>query len=455
MTTEAGLDGQVTGDVVARTYLALHCHGDRLALVLFRNEEILQRSIYPLEGDESTAGSLKDCLSAVIDSDGFAVAYSMDKHLDAWIKAHFTDEECDLWGQVRKCRLGLWEIGALIDEECYVTWSLPELHEEIYKGEDDRRALATDDCEVAAVLAGEVFRWLASKFEEKLLTYCLNPTGVTRRNMALAQKVRLSFSGAYKPRVSSWNKIGEESSRGDPSDIKYVSFDVETHDWVDGAQVCRHNAIGRVVEIAWAAFDGEGVKVEEKLYLLRPHGYESIARKAQRFHRITTRCARERGSDAGDVFAEFSAVLGKISPDGFVIAHNMQHDDAIMYTNFPKHEQKELWNSIPKCCTMKKDLLWFLPKDPTIPLHEWQQKRYGVGLTTLHKKIAPENARLEAQHHGALADALMAWDIFHFYLKRAVERNAREILEWKLPSVSGVKRKFASSVFFNMKKHHL
>lgn len=82
--------------------------------------------------------------------------------------------------------------------------------------------------------------------------------------------------------------------------------------------------------MAWAAYDAKGDEAERNNYLLRPHSYEKISdNKARNFHGITTNCGREKGSDARHVFPHFvQAPLRRIPPDGFVVAHNMNHEDA-------------------------------------------------------------------------------------------------------------------------------
>ena len=95
-----------------------------------------------------------------------------------------------------------------------------------------------------------------------------------------------------------------------PANIQYMVVDVETHDWKEGTNV----RDGRIVEIAWKIFNQEESCVESKQYLLKPHGYNEIARKATEVHGITTECAISHGSDANVVFDEFTAILNVISP---------------------------------------------------------------------------------------------------------------------------------------------
>ncbi|KAL9190038.1 hypothetical protein ACHAXT_007249 [Thalassiosira profunda] len=148
-----------------------------------------------------------------------------------------------------------------------------------------------------------------------------------------------------------------------PEDVKYVVVDVETHDWKTGEQPSRNAMIGRVVEIAWVAYNEAGEEVEAKQYLLKPHGgYERIAEKAVKYHGITNRLVRDRGSDAALVFNEFSSLLQKIPPtEGFVIAHNMKHEDAVLYNNLDE-EGRKIWDAVPKCDTMEKAPLALLPR---------------------------------------------------------------------------------------------
>lgn len=231
---------------------------------------------------------------------------------------------------------------------------------------------------------------------------------------------------------------GENGSAQEEGTAKYVVLDLETHDWRNGEQMSRSRAIGKIVEIAWMAFDEKGRELESKCYLLKPHDgyYARVSDKARECHGITTRCAEENGCDAKVVFAHFSRLLQQVPKDGFVIAHNMRHEDAIMFTNL-NQEQRKLWDSTPKCCTLQPRLLHLLPGARERGL---LGRDYGLKLTELYKEINSSGGvplQLIRHHHSALADVQMAWSVFWFY-KCAVDDNKNTSIDmaWHGPSMS-------------------
>ena len=207
-----------------------------------------------------------------------------------------------------------------------------------------------------------------------------------------------------------------------PSNIKYMVVDVETHDWGD-------NCIGRVVEIAWMLYDSGGNKLESKQYLLRPYAeYGEISTKARRYHGINTTCAKELGSDSTIVFAEFARILMQVPNDGFVIAHNMKHEDKLFQDNLSV-EQAVIWDRTPKCDTICKSLLKYLPGG-----NPYGNRKYGLKLADLHKECfrRMRDNGSDSQHE-ALADVKMTWEIFDFYKRRceSANENTRSVLKWQ------------------------
>ena len=158
-----------------------------------------------------------------------------------------------------------------------------------------------------------------------------------------------------------------------PCNVMYMVVDVETHDWKDGGP-----RNGVIVEMAWMVFDRDMKCLESKQYLLKPHGYDRIAQKATAVHGITTERAIDDGVDAQHVFDEFTAILNKLPSNGFVIAHNMEHEDSIFKCNL-NEEQQVLWRDAPKCDTWNIKLLKYLPsivrgentKQGILGLHSW------------------------------------------------------------------------------------
>jgi len=239
-------------------------------------------------------------------------------------------------------------------------------------------------------------------------------------------------------RDNQWDSV-TTGARKLPADIKYMVVDVETHDW-------RKESVpdGRIVEIAWKIFNLEESCVESKQYLLKPHGYNEIARKATEVHGITTECAISHGSDANVVFDEFTAILNVIPRDGFVIAYRMFHEDQIFMYNLTQ-EQANAWRRAPKCDTYSLNLWKYLPDGAREKYTKMKKRRtFGVKLTELHNVICTTPKSYTNFAHMAFADVKMTWDIFKYYkqeIDKTSEVNSHEELEWKQNkgSVRGLK----------------
>lgn len=208
--------------------------------------------------------------------------------------------------------------------------------------------------------------------------------------------------------------------------MKHVVVDVETHDWQahhSGVYMTRETCIGRIVEMAWIAYDAQGGVLERKNYLLRPQGYEVISPKARRVHKISTRCVREKGCDAHLVFADFVQLLRQIPEDGFIIAHNMHHEDSIMGNNLSLVEGAlQVWNGVPKSCTRAPCLLQFLPNAT-----RYVNRTCGMKLVDLHRiALQGQDAHLHDMAHGALADVQMTWGVFQ-YFERCIAARGLEV----------------------------
>lgn len=239
-------------------------------------------------------------------------------------------------------------------------------------------------------------------------------------------------------RDNQWDSV-TTGARKLPADIKYMVVDVETHDW-------RKESVpdGRIVEIAWKIFNLEESCVESKQYLLKPHGYNEIARKATEVHGITTECAISHGSDANVVFDEFTAILNVIPRDGFVIAYRMFHEDQIFMYNLTQ-EQANAWRRAPKCDTYSLNLWKYLPDGAREKYTKMKKRRtFGVKLTELHNVICTTPKSYTNFAHMAFADVEMTWTIFKYYkqeIDKTSEVNSHEELEWKQNkgSVRGLK----------------
>ena len=204
-----------------------------------------------------------------------------------------------------------------------------------------------------------------------------------------------------------------------PTNIKYIVVDVETHDWK-----YRSSRDGRIVEIAWMVFDCDMKCLESKQYLLEPHGYDKIAQKATAVHGITTELAVEYGVDSHLVFDEFIAIVKQLPNNGFVIAHNMKHEDPIFKRNLNKEQQVQ-WGDAPKCDTCDVKLLKYLP---TSACEKYKTRTLGVNLVELYGVVHPtKDDNCVNSWHMAMADVKMTWAIFLYYVT-SVSYNE---IKWK------------------------
>jgi len=183
---------------------------------------------------------------------------------------------------------------------------------------------------------------------------------------------------------------------------------------------------GRIVEMAWMVFDRDMKCLESKQYLLKPHGYDGIAQKATAVHGITTERAVDDGVDAQHVFDEFTAILDKLPSNGFVIAHNMEHEDSIFKCNLNK-EQQVLWRDAPKCDTWSLQLCQYLPQEAK-EKYQIHTRKFGLKLTELYSYVCPQNDNDCVKFsHMALEDVKMTWAVFLYYMK-SISYNE---LQWK------------------------
>ena len=268
------------------------------------------------------------------------------------------------------------------------------------------------------------------KVADTLLPYKL-PFSATRLRSLNTFKSEMKLTTAVTKREK-WLRDGNKwddimPSRDLPTNIKYIVVDVETHDWKDGG-----SRDGRIVEIAWMVFDCDMKCLESKQYLLKPHGYDKIAQKATAVHGITTERAVEYGVDSHLVFDEFIAIVKQLPNNGFVIAHNMKHEDPILKWNLNKEQQVQ-WGDAPKCDTCNIKLLKYLP---TSACEKYKTRTLGVNLVELYGVVHPtKDDNCVNSWHMAMADVKMTWAIFLYYVT-SVSYNE---IKWK--NDSKVKRK--------------
>ena len=383
----------------------------KLAWCLYENDTMAevgsQGSIY------SMAGNLVRYLKQVYDGGGFVVMFEINIDIYAWFSnSALSGEEKKMWTDVRKCELCNFHIYTKIDKDCYMYWTLTELHAKVYPGDAGYREACA--VQVKLMLIGEVFCWLMNRFrgEELEARIDFGPQGAVNINDGLARyHHKTRERAAWLRQGNTWDKV-ETLDREIPNKIKYMVVDVETHDWDD------KKFMGRIVEIAWMLCDEEEKQLESRQYLVKPYGYTEISSKARECHGITTKCASELGSDAHFVFNELVNILGRIPKDGFVIAHNMVHEDKAFRYNLGR-EQLDVWDRAPKSDTMSIHLLNYNPR-----FKGQQRERFvGVKLSKLYQSISSTPKNLSA--HFASDDVRMTWEIFQYYKECATHEELR------------------------------
>jgi len=154
--------------------------------------------------------------------------------------------------------------------------------------------------------------------------------------------------------------------------------------------------------------------LESKQYLIKPYGtYKEIAPKALEVHGITTKYAFKHGVDVDMVLGEFIDIVKNIPNDGFVIAHNMEHEHTVLTNSFSP-SQRIVWNDVPKSDTHSVPLLKFLP-EPVLTKYyggsKLQWRKWGMALSELHRNISPETHTLLVDNaHFACTDVEMTWE---------------------------------------------
>jgi len=353
------------------------------------------------------------------EGDGHLVSYGSDVLVKVDNALMNTSTRTFVQSSLKLCDLAHPCIQRLVDDDFYKIVTLEELCQEQRSkttsvDSNEGKNVAAGSKHTQIDMIGSCFHWISSRYDGELLTMRRPNHLMTHGPRLLASSPLLNKLriGTAAPRINqTWDSIDDNTDgvAANLEKLKFVVLDVETHDWADGiTYVTRSNCIGRVVEIGWIALDSDGNELTKKRYLLKPHGYQYIQRKAADYHGITTRCAIENGSDSRLVFDEFCRLLQQIPEDGFVIAHSMNHEDGVMGTNL-EGSNLEIWNHTSKCCTMKPSAV------PELLLRNgFDVTRKFIKLGEFHRMIHPEKMSLRLKAHDALADARMAWGVFRY-----------------------------------------
>ncbi len=135
------------------------------------------------------------------------------------------------------------------------------------------------------------------------------------------------------------------------TDKFFIFFDTETtgvpRDYK--APTTDTNNWPRMVQLGWILMDGEGNKLSQKDYIIRPDGY-TIPDDAVRIHGITTQRALEEGRDLAAVVDEFLADFDQAT---FIVGHNIDFDKKILGAELIRLHRPDVMNSKRTYCTMQ------------------------------------------------------------------------------------------------------
>ena len=104
----------------------------------------------------------------------------------------------------------------------------------------------------------------------------------------------------------------------------------------------------RVIQVAWAVYDGEERHLESKKHLVRPDGF-TIPEAAQRVHGISTERALIEGQTLKTVLDELSAAAARAK---VVIAHNIRFDESVISAEYLRLKMTPPFSGRKRICTM-------------------------------------------------------------------------------------------------------
>ncbi|MBI2120064.1 MAG: 3'-5' exonuclease [Parcubacteria group bacterium] len=167
---------------------------------------------------------------------------------------------------------------------------------------------------------------------------------------------------------------------------KYVFFDTETtglpRSWK--APVTDLANWPRLVQIAWESYDGDGNKLCEESFIIKPEGF-TIPADSAKVHGISTERAEREGVPLAGVLQKFHDLVNEAE---VLVAHNVSFDEKIIGAEFLRARMENILDKKKKICTMenstklcaiegKYGLKW--PK-----LAELHQKLFGADFEEAH-----------------------------------------------------------------------
>ena len=271
------------------------------------------------------------------------------------------------------------------------------------------------ECDEVLIKIGECFSSLGDRFGgvgRRLLRYNYLPGfDFSRYNKIRGDEVKRLRRASHFVRSRAWDTIDSFPSPSCvPKDATFVVVAVKTHD----------DLVGRIVEMAWIAYDSQYAEVTRYNCLLKPHRYESTPEQGRKIHGISTELAYQYGSETRFVFAHFVRTMQRVPPNGYVIAYKMNHEDPVIRENLDL-EGQNVWDRVPKCDT-------FI----TFGL---AGRNFGLRLVDYYKRIRPHAYGFRRPTQSALAGCRMTWDVFTFLVAEIKKRKHcirwKDVLRWK------------------------
>jgi DNA polymerase III epsilon subunit-like protein len=106
----------------------------------------------------------------------------------------------------------------------------------------------------------------------------------------------------------------------------------------------------RVIQLAWALYDGTDALLESVVRLVRPDGF-TIPHEAQRVHHISTERALLEGRGLREVAADFSSAACRAE---VIVAHNIKFDEKVISAEYLRLNQELPFRSKKRVCTMER-----------------------------------------------------------------------------------------------------
>jgi len=104
----------------------------------------------------------------------------------------------------------------------------------------------------------------------------------------------------------------------------------------------------RVIQVAWALYDGADRHLESKMHLVQPDGF-TIPMESQRIHGISTDRALAEGQKLATVLDQLGAAVGKSE---VVVAHNIRFDESVISAEYLRLKVKPPFSDKKRICTM-------------------------------------------------------------------------------------------------------